>query len=324
MCVVIPQNYVLLNEHFVCETAKVKMPGETTSKIKKHCVLCGKPETKSRNIDAQYICDECRKNVPSIQEFNIEDTSNLAEINFGTFKSWLTGTLQLAFQEQFKKYVENLQAENQAVKNDLATVKQDLKAEKNKVAEQKKTITDLQTEVNELRQTVKDTTKYLVNVDRNSRQHNAVIFGVSENDLQLKRTNDAEAVVARNDSEKVYEILKIVGFEDEVKQHIRLGKKGNGDRPRPIKLIFHSPAEAASVISNSSKLKDVVDEIIFIKPDKTKKENDEFKRVGDKKRELLEQYPTMPGTDPRVVLKKGVLTLDGAEVTRYQPVQTLF
>ena len=59
-------------------------------------------------------------------------------------------------------------------------------------------------------------------------------------------------------------------------------------------------------------------------PDKTKKENEEFKRVGDKKRQLLEQYPTEDEANPRVVLQKGVLTLDGVEVTRYQPIQTLF
>ena len=81
-----------------------------------------------------------------------------------------------------------------------------------------------------------------------------------------------------------------------MKQIIRLGKPG--EKPRPIKLIFDSPAKAQSVISNSSKLKDLLNVTIYIKPDKTKKENEEFKRVGDKKKELLEQYPSVEGTPP--------------------------
>lgn len=296
---------------------------ETTSKVKKHCVLCGKPETKTRSIDAQFFCDECRKNVPRMQEFAVDDGANLSEISFGNFKTWLTGTLQLAFQEQLQSYMENLQSEIDVVKTELATVKKELHAEKSKVAEQLKTIGSLQTELTEVKQTTKDATKYLINVDRNSRQHNVVLFGVSEQEMQLRCTNSAQPVVAKEDSDKVKEILRIAEYEGEVKQHIRLGKKGEGDRPRPIKVIFDSPTKAAAVISKSFKLKDIVNETIYIKPDKTKKENEEFKRVGDRKRELLEQYPT-EGGPPRVVLQKGVLTLDGVEVTRYQPVQTLF
>ena len=164
-------------------------------------------------------------------------------------------------------------------------------------------------------------TKYLVNVDRNSRQHNAILFGVPESETILRREG-MEEVEAKDDTQKVSELLKVVGFKDKVKQHIRLGREG--DRPRPIKLIFHSPSEAFSAISNSENLKKVVNHKIFIKPDKSKSENAEFKRVGDKKKELLEEYPTIEGQRPRVVLKKGVLTLDGVEVTRYTPVQTLF
>ena len=83
------------------------------------------------------------------------------------------------------------------------------------------------------------------------------------------------------------ELLKVVDFKDKVKQHIRLGKEG--DRPRPIKLIFHSPSEAFSAISKYENLKKVVNHKIYIKPDKPKSEDAEFKRVGDKKKELLEQ-----------------------------------
>ena len=290
--------------------------------MKIHCVTCGKPETKTRVIDSHYHCEECRKSVPEIQALNIDDASNLSQISFKNFKDWLTGTLQITLTEQFNRYAENLQSDIETIKTELAEVKRDLASEKSIVATQKKAIADLHKELNEVKQTNKDTTKYLINIDRNSRQHNAVLFGVSESDLSLKGKSSNDVVVAKTDSEKVQEILRVVQYKGEVKQFMRLGKKG--DRPRPIKLMFDSPSKASSVIANSSKLKDLVDVKIYVKPDKTKKENDEFKRIGDKKRELLEKYPTAQGAQPRVILQKGVLTLDGVEVTRYQPIQTLF
>ena len=63
---------------------------------------------------------------------------------------------------------------------------------------------------------------------------------------------------------------------------------------------------------------------IYIKADKTKGEQKEFTRLGKRKSELLEQNPTVDGQDPRVKLEKGVLMLDGIEVDRYNPVQSIF
>ena len=63
---------------------------------------------------------------------------------------------------------------------------------------------------------------------------------------------------------------------------------------------------------------------IYVKPDKTKSEQNEFQRLGKKKEELLLKYPTVDVDNPRVTLKKGSLQVDGVEVDKYEPVQTLF
>ena len=63
---------------------------------------------------------------------------------------------------------------------------------------------------------------------------------------------------------------------------------------------------------------------IYIKPDKTKSEQNEFQPLGKKKEELLLKYPTVDKTNPRVTLKKGSLQVDGVEVDKYEPAQTLF
>ena len=63
---------------------------------------------------------------------------------------------------------------------------------------------------------------------------------------------------------------------------------------------------------------------IFIKPDKSFKEREEFQRLLKNKGELVEAHPTEEGRNPRVVLQKGVLQVDGEEVDRYQSPQTIF
>lgn len=83
----------------------------------------------------------------------------------------------------------------------------------------------------------------------------------------------------------------------------------------------------AKVLLNSrSKLKDMFGEnvAIYIKPDKTKSEREEFTRLGKKKQELIERHPTAVGDDPRVVLRSGRLLVDNAEVDCYKTPQTLF
>ena len=93
---------------------------------------------------------------------------------------------------------------------------------------------------------------------------------------------------------------------------------------RPIKVRFISPTCVTSILTNSKKLSDSSDRKIYVKPDKSKSENTEFQRMGKRKEELLKQYPTENENEPRVTLVKGVLKLDGTEVDRYQPVQSLF
>ena len=111
--------------------------------------------------------------------------------------------------------------------------------------------------------------------------------------------------------------------EDTIVDCFRLGSIVD-DKVRPIKVRFISPASVTSILTNSKKLSDSPDRKIYVKPDKSKSENTEFQRMGKRKEELLQQYPTENENEPRVTLVKGVLKLDGTEVDRYQPVQSLF
>ena len=63
---------------------------------------------------------------------------------------------------------------------------------------------------------------------------------------------------------------------------------------------------------------------IFFKPDKTLKEREEYQRLLKRKNELIASHPTEEGGENRVVLQKGVLTVDGVVTDRYKTPQTIF
>ena len=116
----------------------------------------------------------------------------------------------------------------------------------------------------------------------------------------------------------------------------RLGKKevvvnaeaAPDERPRcrPIKMCFDSSVMAKLILNNSPKLKDLFGEDvkIYIKPDKTKSEREQFNLLGKKKEELMLRHPVPEGDPPRVVLKSGRLLVDNVQVDCYKAPQTLF
>ena len=165
--------------------------------------------------------------------------------------------------------------------------------------------------------------KYLVNLDRNERIQNVCLFGVPEDNTDLT----IEETTASTDKDKFELILNYISAAPVLNQTtdiFRLGKLTTGNGPRPIKIKFISSEGPTTILKESKKLKDLEGHTIYFKPDKTKAEIAEYKRMGKRKTELLQVYPTANDGPPRVVLNKGSLTVDGAEVDRFKSVQTLF
>ena len=105
----------------------------------------------------------------------------------------------------------------------------------------------------------------------------------------------------------------------------RLGKKNENEtaeerKCRPIKIRFATNKTAKAVLKVAKKLKNLEDYEIYIKPDKTKGKQAEFKRMWKRKEEVLREYNEDTG---RVKLIGGVLYVDNVEVDRYQSVQSL-
>ena len=115
----------------------------------------------------------------------------------------------------------------------------------------------------------------------------------------------------------------------------RLGKKTTTSsdvtdgrkRSRPIKIRFETSSMARKVSEYSPRLKVLFkdsDTNIYVKPDRTKSERDEYTSLGKLKTELLNQHPSTEGQPPRVMLKSGKLLVDNTQVDYYRTPETPF
>ena len=323
-----------------------------TGGIVNFCKNCGKkPLTNGKRIINQLTatCNECAPNNDdetslnhSINEdegnsnHNIDDNETLNNVTFGALKAWLTETNNSLVSQLERK----LTAEITKVKEDLETTKTTVSDTKTDLDKLQKEFTKFKTACNtSIKQsderckkledeskrlkTVSDNNlKYLINSDRNHRRQNIVVMGVPE----IGSNMEVNGVVCVSDMEKCKGVLDFIETPifEELKEQFRLGKTITPGKPRPIKLICASSAAASNVLKASKKLKDLPDQTIYIKPDKTKSEIAEYQRLGKHKKELEETYPVHENGNKRVILEKGVLKVDGVQVDEFKSIQSLF
>ena len=140
----------------------------------------------------------------------------------------------------------------------MDAVKKANKSLTTKLTESERNVKVLTDEVNKLKDSsneqkkVSGNLKYLINVDRNVRRYNVILFGIKENGvLQI------EEQTAATDLEKCHLIFEYIGSP---RQHLsisdlfRLGKE-NQAKSRPIKIIFSTKEMASSILTKSAKLK---------------------------------------------------------------------
>ena len=185
----------------------------------------------------------------------------------------------------------------------------------------KNSLKDIQEENEKLKKTGENNLKYLVNLDRNTRRSNVIVLGLPENE-----NLDINTESLSSDEEKVEGLLKFIKVDSQVEiQNLeRLGKvSDNGERHRPLKLQLKNSDMAYLITSNAYNLK-TLNKKIFMKPDKSNKEREEYQRLLKRKNELILSHPAADGAVSRVILKKGVLTVDGIVKDRYVSPQTIF
>ena len=265
-------------------------------------------------------------NVEGVEQVNIDDNTMMSSVSFGMFKAWISSQIRAVIQEELTKVnerfvklekdVKALQTDMKNAKTNITTLQSDVKTAKGDLVKITKRFDD--------HKSVSDNNlKYLINHDRNERRKNVLLFGVPEDgSLEVEGVPD-DLATDTDKCMRLFELIEAPQPEDKIVDCFRIGATVDG-KVRPIKVKFISPTSVTSILTNSKKLSDSSNRRIYIKPDKSKSETTEFQRMGNRKKELLEQYPTEDGANPRVTLEKGVLKLDGTEIDRYKPVQSLF
>ena len=147
-----------------------------------------------------------------------------------------------------------------------------------------------------------------------------MVLGLSENE-DLTIGGDT----VHEDKQKIDKLLNFIGVDIEQIEIVSFSRLGSSEYEgiRPIKMMLKNSDMVSLIISKAPQLKNL-NKKIFFKPDKSLKEREEFQRLLKKKGELMIAHPTDDGQEPRVVLQKGVLKVDGVEVARYQSPQTIF
>lgn len=296
------------------------------------CSQCKKKSSKApkRKLGNDGICVECTEtNANNANEHEDQEHSDinpdamLGELSVRAFSAWFKLELDGVIQNKVSDVTKPLVKELNTTKNNLKTAQQEIKDLKGIVESLKTSLKDATTERDELRKTSQNNLKYLINFDRNVRRTNVMIFGVPE-----KENLVVNQIEASDDETKISALLGQMQVQEkvEVMSYTRIGKPSEGEaeeRHRPIKLVLKN-SNMASIITANAKLLKPLDKKIFCKPDKTAKEREEFQRLLKKKNECILKHPTDEGGVDRVVLKNGVLTVDGAEVDKYNTPQTIF
>ena len=303
----------------------------------KFCCNCSKKATRTRTIDpTTAVCNECLANnnmasggdeAPGTGDdySTISDDTVLSDIRFGDLKNWFRHELRSNVKQIVKEELKTeLDAVRKTVKDVTAVAnqnKQSIGANVKKIDSITDKFNTLDKDHKEVEAMSKNNLKYLINLDRNERRQNVIFFGVPEDELTIGN------VTADTDLKKCNALFQVMNVEEvcrvAVKEVFRLGviPEGDTEKRRPLKVKFTSSKPASDVLKAGKELKNLEGENIYVKPDKTKGEQDEFKRIGNRKTELLAEYSD---DTERVKLSKGVLYVDGIEVDRYKSVQTLF
>ena len=258
--------------------------------------------------------------------FFLDESETLNNVTFGALKAWLTYTNNNLVANVEQRLTDNINSVKKELDESKKTVEK-LEKELKEVKKSTEKIPDIEDKVKKLQEssgkqkTVGDNNlKYLINLDRNDRRQNVVLFGVPENGTDL----DTNGTPSTTDQEKVNALSGFIGAPIETSSFFRLGKPGDDGKVRPIKVKCSSSEAATAILKEAKKLKDLPNHTIYIKPDKTKSEVAEYRRLGQRKIDLEKDYPVAAGEDPRVVLEKGVLKVDGVKVDEFKSVQSLF
>ena len=169
-------------------------------------------------------------------------------------------------------------------------------------------------DIERLKHTVVSMQKALSSIDQEKRNVNAIISGLSENEIDIPGDHEQAARTLRDDACKVKYISKIMGTEmtENVLESIVISRIGNprDGMDRMVKVTFLNTEDRNDFVKNSNKLKTASDlwKRVYVKNDQHPVYANENNRLR-KKMGALRRDPN--NANKTIALKDGKLTVNG-------------
>ena len=234
------------------------------------CNTCGKKGNQKTSKLINSICNECSSTNGGLnnannnqsnsvdnhfdnETLNFDDDATMSNVKCSELKRWFESVLHksiMDIKQEMNSQLEDLKKDIIGIRKELNDTKQTLKTCTKNVTKDQEEIQALEVERAVQKSIVNDNLKYLINLDRNERRRNIILFGVPEDSSQCN------GLTLKTDGEKCVAIFKFIGVPEESESPIvemfRLGKKNENEtveerKRRPIKIRFATNKTATAV-----------------------------------------------------------------------------
>ena len=284
-----------------------------------HCCECGNQSTRRNPVDSKSkVCADCAKknssanNVPT--ERNAGETSHRnADPPMVSQDYWenMNKLLDQKFKSFEEKFKDNIMVEVKQITDPIQKEMKELKAENKKLKSEVTILKAAKEEHKEkfdkVEKTLKEHQKTLAHNDKDARMKRLLLSGMPEGEVELNGEK------LNTDPEKVSKLLNIINPDGVGSVNVRrIGKKDQGPEARARYLIieFANVSDRNVIKQKSSSLKDNEEtQNFFLKADQPKKTREEYRRLHETKRRVLDE-----NSERDVKIEYGKLLVDGVVV----------
>ena len=263
------------------------------------CNECTDKASSGTTIEEEELLTQ-NADSPTVSQEYWANMNKLFDDKFKVFEEKLKDNILVEVKQitdPIQKEVNELKAENKKLKSEVTLLKATKEEHKEKFDKVEKTLKEHQ--------------KTLAQNDKDARMKRLLLSGMPEGEIVL---NDESL---KNDLEKVEQLLKMVNPNDIGPVNVRrIGKKDQGpdNRPRYLMIEFASISDRNSIKQKSGTLKDNdKTKNFYLKADQPKKTREEYKRLHESKKRVLEE-----DSERQVKIEYGKLYVDGVLVDQVE------
>ena len=237
---------------------------------------------------------------PSVSQDYWANMNKLLDNKFQSFEQKFKDTILgevKQITDPMQKELTDVKAENKKLKSEVTLLKASKEEHKEKFDKLEKTLLEHQ--------------KTLAQNDKDARMKRLLLSGMPEEDVVLNGES------CKSDPEKVEQLLGMINTDNIGPINVRrIGKKDQGpdNRPRYLLIEFSNVSDRNAVKKKSGTLKDNNEtKNFYLKADQPKKTREEYKRLHECKKRVLEE-----NADREVKIEYGKLYVDGVVVDQVE------